>query len=135
MECEGRLNSADLGNKTKLITRNRFDDSIQEFDRTLQSHGGVKWREAAREKLTGRTRFGKSDNLVSGTVLQDKNAIESGFSWRGEGGFAVPWRSIHPQLAIVQAQNDAIVAENFGTSIRLPESGGGALACAGVAEK
>src|SRR5712692_9616443 len=69
MESEHCLNGADLGNKLKLVTRNRSNHSVQELNRTLQPRSAVERWEAAREQLSGRPRTGDSGHFIALSML------------------------------------------------------------------
>src|SRR5208337_2842140 len=93
-------------------------------------------REEGAGKELGRG-LGRSNrqNLMSWGLLQKIDGGERGAACGGHASVSMPGRTVHPVIAIVLAQNSAIVAEHAHAGLPHPQAGGGAFAGAGVAEE
>jgi hypothetical protein len=80
-ETKHSRNRAAVGTKFELVTGYEVEGSFYELQLALQSCRPVKWREAARENLTHRTRLRQSRKSVLGPMPQDMNPVELGLPW------------------------------------------------------
>jgi hypothetical protein len=124
-----------VGNKLKLIAGDNIHDAIRKLQGAPQANCAVKGREAAGKNLSHGPRSRQSAHFIALGVLQYHDARELRSPRGGKARFSVPGRAIHPELAVVHAKNDTIIAKNFWIAHRLPKPSRGALAGAGVAEK
>lgn len=96
-----------------------------------------------RKKFSYRLAAGEARDHVAVAVFEDEDARERGAVGRGKHGLTMPGRTVHAHsgragravAAIVETNDDAVVAENLDFFAGGPETRGRALACAGVADE
>jgi hypothetical protein len=91
--------------------------------------------EGTGKKFRGGLSSGQRENLVCGSLFEEKE----GRKWRvargSDTGVTVPGGTIHLVAVVFLANNDAIVAEKCYAGLVPPEASGSAFAGAGVAEE
>lgn len=135
MESEHGLYRAKIRNELELVTWDPIHDLMQKIDRICQARGAVKWRERAHEHFSHCTGARQPGHLVLSGVLQNEDPIKPGPLGRGESSLSVPRSSIHPYVAILESQNDAIVTQDLRMAEGVPETCGRALTGARMSEK
>src|SRR5215470_6557581 len=135
MKVNRHLDCASQRQELKLVTRHHGDDTLKKFNCVLQTLCAMEWREATGKQLSHRPRWLHLGDAVLRAVLKDEYPVEPGLGYGSKCRLAVPRRAIHPEFAIVQAQDDAVVAQNLGIAHRLPQPRSCGFASTGVAEK
>src|SRR5579863_645213 len=132
METNHRVHRPGVRNKLKLVAGNGVENPAQKSDGPFQRLRIVKRGKAAGKHLPHRPRPSQWSNLILLAVFDNKDAADSCLPGHSKRSFSVPGRSVHPQLAMIQPQDNAVIAEDLRIAQRLPELGGGTLARARV---
>src|SRR5262249_55290611 len=119
----------------KQRNRRRACNLLGKSQSVVQTVATVMGDERAGEEFGGCSRFLERDELVGRAMLEEKDVLDCGGGLSCETGIAVPGRAVHAQLAILTAQDDAVVAQHACAGMREPEARRRALSGAGMADE
>src|SRR5271169_3993326 len=129
------LHSSFIGDKLKNGTRNFSRDAIQKIQRELNAFRGMVCHKAAGKEFGSRAARREGELLIALPLRQHINSRERSGIRQSNPCVSMPRRAVHPDLAFMGAQNDAVVAEDSHAGAIDPQTGGGALSRTRMAEE